>query len=137
MIAYRLYDIGIKPRLDAALVGQAWLATPRTIGAIVTMFCLNLYGFMTFRCSSLAQIVDMTASLGSLALSPDALTLGAKFLLLTAPVILLDYLEYRKDAEELATQSPLVVQMAVYAAALLLFLMIGQYDGASFIYCQF
>jgi hypothetical protein len=50
---------------------------------------------------------------------------------------LLDYLEYRAGEDERFTRAPLLAQTAGYTAVIMLFLMIGQYDGSSFIYFQF
>jgi hypothetical protein len=61
----------------------------------------------------------------------------SKLLPLVGPVLLLDYFEYRGSEDERFTRAPLAVQTAGYTAVIMLFLMIGQYDGSSFIYFQF
>jgi D-alanyl-lipoteichoic acid acyltransferase DltB (MBOAT superfamily) len=137
MVGYRAYDVYLKPHLDAALANVAWIAAPRAIAAILTMYTFNLYGFMMFRCVSLGQIVDMTAALGNFTSVPLLLTMTSKLLPLVGPVLLLDYFEYRGNEDERFTRAPLAVQTAGYTAVIMLFLMIGQYDGSSFIYFQF
>jgi D-alanyl-lipoteichoic acid acyltransferase DltB (MBOAT superfamily) len=137
MVGYRLYEISVKPRIDALLAGYEWTRTPRLLTAIGVMFTLNLYGFMTFRCTSLEQVVQMTAALANFASFAYFAEMAGKFLLLASPVILLDYFEYRRREDELVVRLPAVVQTAAYAGAMMLFLMLGQYGGGAFIYFQF
>jgi D-alanyl-lipoteichoic acid acyltransferase DltB (MBOAT superfamily) len=137
LVGYRIYDIYVKPRVDSALAGAPWIDAPRTVAAILLMYAFNLYGFMMFRATSLAQIVDMTTALGNFVSMATLLAMTAKLVSLAGPVLLLDYVEYRGNEEERFIRSPLLAQTAGYTAVIMLFLILGSYDGSSFIYFQF
>lgn len=137
IVAYYFYEQAIKPHVDQALAGHAWAARPRTILAIAVMLTLTLYAFIIFRSTSFGQIADMTLALGHLGSLATLAEFGLKFAVLAGPIILLDYFEYRTDRQELPTYAPVWVQSAVYTVAMVSFLVIGAFNGVSFIYFQF
>ena len=54
------------------------------------------------------------------------------------PVVLLDYLRFRGGYPETALlRAPMAVQALTYAGFMLMFFVMGRYEGASFIYFQF
>jgi D-alanyl-lipoteichoic acid acyltransferase DltB (MBOAT superfamily) len=137
LVAYRLYDVFVQPRVNRAFAGAAWWRIARGITARGVMFLGTLYAFLIFRASSLAQVVDLTIALGHFQSLAPVLVMGSKFLLLTAPIILLDLYEYRTNKQDSFARWPVLAQAVTYASSLLLFVTIGEYDAASFIYFQF
>lgn len=137
IVAYHLYEKGIKIHVDRALSGAAWAARPRAVLAIGAMIAVNLYAFIMFRSTSVAQILDMTIALGHFGSLAPLAAFGTKFAVLAGPIILLDYYEYRADRQELPTYAPVWAQSVAYTAAIASFVVMGAFDGTSFIYFQF
>jgi len=132
LVGYRLYEERAGGRTAAAsgMIGSAL--------QIAVMFGFTLYGWLLFRATSGAQIVEMTLALGHF----ESLHYLARELATLAffawPVVLLDYLRFRGGYEETALlRAPMVVQALTYAGLLLMFVVMGRYEGASFIYFQF
>jgi hypothetical protein len=105
--------------------------------ATVSFFTLNLVGFLIFRSTSLEQIGNMLVALGNFSAPGTIPAMAAQLMLLAGPVLLIDWMEFRGNGEELVTQLPVFGQAVAYATALVMFFTIGEYDGASFIYFQF
>jgi hypothetical protein len=105
---------------------------------IAVMFGFTLYGWLLFRATSGAQIAEMTLALGNLQ-SPAFLAKElAKLVFFAWPVLLLDYLKYRGGHEQpILLRAPMAVQAFAYAGILIMFIILGRYEGASFIYFQF
>jgi alginate O-acetyltransferase complex protein AlgI len=137
LVAYRLYDVYLSPHVDRALGGSTAGRIARGVTARIVMFLGTLYAFMIFRATSLGQVLDLTLALGHFESLTPVLVMGSKFLVLTAPIILLDLWEYRSNRLDSFARSPVLVQAVTYASSLLLFVTIGEYDAAAFIYFQF
>ncbi len=102
------------------------------------MFMFTLYGWLLFRATSGAQIAEMTLALGNPGSMDFLVKELARLLFFAWPVILLDFLQYRsRGTDPVITRAPMAVQAVAYSGIVCLFLILGSYDGASFIYFQF
>ncbi len=137
LVVYRLYDLYVLPVVDRTFAPFTWSRFARAAIARVVMFLGTVYAFMIFRAGSFSQIEDMTLALGHFDSLGPIVVMGTKLLALTGPFIVLDFWEYRRDKVDSFVRAPLLVQTAAYSAGFLLFLMVGEYDAASFIYFQF
>jgi alginate O-acetyltransferase complex protein AlgI len=135
LVAYRLYE----ERHEAhAKVSERRDGKLRAIVETAIMFTFTLYGWLLFRADSGAQIVAMTAALGEFGSIATVLQAVAKLLFYAWPILLLDYLKFRSnDAEPVLTRAPVVWQVGAYCYLFLMFIVMGRYEGASFIYFQF
>jgi hypothetical protein len=62
----------------------------------------------------------------------------AKLVFFAWPVMLLDFLKYRGGQEQpVLLRAPMAVQAFAYAGFMIMFIILGRYEGASFIYFQF
>jgi len=132
LVGYRFYEERAGARSTAA---RSWLGG---VLQIAVMFGFTLYGWLLFRATSGAQIVEMTLALGHF----ESLRYLARELVTLAffawPVVLLDYLRFRGGYPETALlRAPMAVQALTYAGFMLMFFVMGRYEGASFIYFQF
>ena len=131
--AYRLYG---------ERAGRGTTSAPdsglRVVLETAVMFAFTLYGWLLFRAASGAQILDMTTALWNFE-SPGFLAREmARLAFYAWPVVLLDYLNFRsRDEEPWISRKPVLGQALAYAAMMLMFIVFGRYDGASFIYFQF
>jgi D-alanyl-lipoteichoic acid acyltransferase DltB (MBOAT superfamily) len=132
LVGYRIYSEyrpGVAPQ-DRSLIS--------TIVATTVMFVFTLYGWLLFRAESGTQIIEMTAALGNFTAFQPIASQVAKLLFFAWPVLLLDYIQFRaRDDEPALMRFPLAAQAVGYTGLLIMFVMLGQYEGASFIYFQF
>lgn len=133
LVGYRLYaERGGDGTTAASDSGM------RVVLETMVMFAFTLYGWLLFRASSGTQILDMTAALGNLEAPGFLAREMARLAFYAWPVVLLDYLNFRgKDEEPWISGRPVLGQALAYAAMILMFIIFGRYDGASFIYFQF
>ena len=109
-----------------------------SIVPIGIMLMFTLYGWLLFRASSFGQVVEMTAALTHPGDGAFVVQSMAKLAFYAWPIWLLEFLEYRRPAEPSVLQrAPVAMQAASFAALSLLFIVLGNYEGASFIYFQF
>lgn len=136
LVGYRLYD---ESRGTAATRGvPAANSLPRVIAETFVMFLFTLYGWLLFRAHSGSQIVEMTAALTNFGSLDVLIRETAKLLFYAWPLLVWDYLQFRtRDDEPLITRARVGWQAACYSVLLLMFIILGQYEGASFIYFQF
>jgi D-alanyl-lipoteichoic acid acyltransferase DltB (MBOAT superfamily) len=137
MTLRRGYDVYVAPIVDRWAPQTSTTTWVRGGLERIVMICGTLYGFMIFRSMSGSQIVDMTMALGDFESWSFLISRFVKMLVIAAPVLLLDIWEYRAARDEIFIRSPALVQTVTYAAALMLFLMIGQFNVDAFIYFQF
>ena len=133
LVAYRIFS----ERKSAANASTRTSALG-TVASTSVMFLFTLYGWLLFRAQSGHQIVEMTAALGHFTSFKPVVLQCAKLLFFAWPVLLLDYIQFRaRDDEPALMRYPLALQAAGYAGLIIMFVMFGQYEGASFIYFQF
>lgn len=108
-----------------------------TYGSIVGMFMLTLYGWLLFRADSLMQIVNMTMAFANFSFNGYVIEKLAKFLFYTWPLLLVQLWQYYSSDLSIFTRSPMLLQTAIYTLLLFLIIVLGNFDGASFIYSQF
>ncbi len=132
LVGYRWYEERFG-RSTAAAAGAV-----RSVMQIAVMFGFTLYGWLLFRATSGSQIAEMTLALGNFeSLSFLAKEL-AKLVFFAWPVVLLDFLKYRGGHEQpVLLRAPMAVQAFAYAGFMIMFIVLGRYEGASFIYFQF
>jgi D-alanyl-lipoteichoic acid acyltransferase DltB (MBOAT superfamily) len=105
--------------------------------AIGAMFLCTLYGWLLFRAESLGQIATMTSALPNVALDGFLLHHVAKLVYYAWPLFLMQAFQYSYGDLRVLMRAPVAVQAACYATMAVLFLVLGQYSGTSFIYFQF
>jgi len=134
LVAYRIFS-------ERSPTAKAAAASPSVVRIIVStaiMFLFTLYGWLLFRAQSGHQIVEMTAALGHFTSIKPILSQLAKLAFFAWPVVLLDYIQFRaRDDEPALMRFPSALQAMGYAGLIIMFIMFGQYEGASFIYFQF
>jgi alginate O-acetyltransferase complex protein AlgI len=134
LVAYKAYEDIRRPDTSNITKTAPWHAVVST----AIMFLLTLYSWLLFRANSAAQIVDLTLALGRFTSVKPLLAQGVKLVFYVWPIVLLDYLKFRSnDDEPILTRAPIGVQSACYAVLMLMFVVFGRYEGASFIYFQF
>jgi alginate O-acetyltransferase complex protein AlgI len=134
LVGYRVFS---ESRLAAGASSQQ-SSLFGTIAATFVMFLFTLYGWLLFRAQSGQQILEMTAALVHFTSFSPVVTQLAKLIFFAWPVVLLDYIQFRaRDDEPALMRFPLALQAAGYAGLFIMFVMFGQYEGASFIYFQF
>ncbi len=135
LVGYRRYEE--RRALSGSVVkgGGGALKATVTIGV---MFIFTLYGWLLFRAESASQIVEMTLALGHIESWRFVWNELGRLAFYAWPVVLIDYLNYRwRDDEPVITRAPVLVQAAAYGGLFVMFLVLGSYEGASFIYFQF
>jgi alginate O-acetyltransferase complex protein AlgI len=134
LVGHRLYQEATASKHGAA-EPRGGIASVVPIGV---MLMFTLYGWLLFRATSLTQVVDMTVALvrpGGAAFLVENL---ARLAFFAWPIWLLEFLEYRRPTEPTVLQrAPVAWQAASFAGLSLLFIVLGNYEGASFIYFQF
>jgi len=124
--------------LAAATVRTSWLGTAHALGAL-GMFHLTCFGWLIFRANSAAQIGDLAWTLvADFAPGTAALrTFGIPILAYTAPLLVVQALEARKDDLAAVLSLPVAARYSVYAAIIYLTILFGDFAGSQFIYFQF
>jgi len=133
LVAYRIFS-----ERKSAANADARSSAFGTVVSTFVMFLFTLYGWLLFRAQSGHQIIEMTAALGHFTAFKPIVMECAKLLFFAWPVLLLDYIQFRaRDDEPALMRYPLALQSVGYAGLIIMFVMFGQYEGASFIYFQF
>ena len=137
LVGYRLYEERAGRHVGAGKEPAS--GTPfRMVVEMAVMFMFTLYGWLLFRATSGAQIAEMTLALGNPGSMDFLVKQLARLLFFAWPVILLDFLQYRsRGTDPVITRAPMAVQAVAYSGIVCLFLILGSYEGASFIYFQF
>jgi D-alanyl-lipoteichoic acid acyltransferase DltB (MBOAT superfamily) len=124
--------------LAAATGRTSWHGTAHALGAL-GMFHLTCFGWLIFRANSAAQIGDLAWTLvADFAPGTAALrTFGIPILAYTAPLLVVQALEARKDDLAAVLSLPVAARYSVYAAIIYLTILFGDFAGSQFIYFQF
>lgn len=137
LVAYRLYSASADTRRESVLgldKTQVW----RKLSAMALMFTFTLYGWLLFRAQNTHQIAEMTSALFAFTSSGILFPSVVKLSAFIWPVILIDYMQFHfKDDEPAFIRVPLFAQTCGYVFLILMFLIMGMYEGTSFIYFQF
>jgi D-alanyl-lipoteichoic acid acyltransferase DltB (MBOAT superfamily) len=105
--------------------------------SVCLMFCFTLYGWLLFRANGLRQIANMTISLADI--TPNEFVLGelAKLAFYLWPLAVIQFWQSWCSDLYVVVKSPVCAQVITYTLLLLLIVILGNFDGASFIYFQF
>jgi alginate O-acetyltransferase complex protein AlgI len=137
LVGYRAFQ----ERFDAKRAQARRNILPAGSGAVAAtaiMFAFTLYSWLLFRATSGHQIAAMTWALGDFSTIAVWARDFVKLIFYVWPVVLLDYLAFRSDSDEpWLLSAPVALQTACYTGLFFLFVVLGRYEGASFIYFQF
>ncbi len=114
------------------------LRTATVVGAF-GMFHLTCFGWLIFRADSAGQIGGLAWTLFT-GFAPGAAALrmfGVPLLAYTAPLLVVQAIEARKDDLAAVLSLPAAVRYSVYAAIFYLTVLFGDFAGSQFIYFQF
>jgi D-alanyl-lipoteichoic acid acyltransferase DltB (MBOAT superfamily) len=137
LVGYRAFDERINAAGPQARNGGLRF-DGHAVAATIIMFAFTLYGWLLFRATSLHQIAAMTSALGDFTTMASWARELVKLVFFVWPVVLLDYLAFRSDGEEpWPLRASVALQTTCYASLIFLFVVLGRYEGASFIYFQF
>jgi alginate O-acetyltransferase complex protein AlgI len=135
LVGYRIYEDG-RQRTGPASAGP--VPALRVICETGVMFLFTLYGWLLFRAGSGAQAVELTVGLLNFESAGILAREVTRLLFFAWPVLVLDYFQFRSGRDEsILLRAPMATQACAIAGLLLLFIVLGQYEGASFIYFQF
>jgi D-alanyl-lipoteichoic acid acyltransferase DltB (MBOAT superfamily) len=123
--------------LSAGQHSQGWKERAVNVASMSLMFLFTLYGWLLFRANSLEQIVNMTLALPHFASSAFLLRSLLKLAFYAWPLFLMELWQYYSADLRIAMHSPAPVQAIGYTVLFFLFLTLGDFNGASFIYFQF
>jgi D-alanyl-lipoteichoic acid acyltransferase DltB (MBOAT superfamily) len=128
-----------RKRGRAAAAGGTGLLSARTALGAVGMFHLTCFGWLIFRANSAGQIGDLTWTLfaGFAPGTAALLTFGVPLLAYTAPLLVVQAIEARKDDLTAVLSLPVAARYSVYAAIIYLTVLFGDFAGSQFIYFQF
>lgn len=101
------------------------------------MFVLTLYGWLIFRAGSFDQLAAMTQALFSFDIDGGAVRGVAKIFAYCAPMLVVQYFQYRRDDLDAIRSTPVLVQCLFYLICIYLIILIGVFNAQSFIYFQF
>ena len=110
----------------------------RVVGWAI-MFHITCYGWLIFRARSVPQIADLTRAI-VFDLAPrsvDLTGLLVPLLMYTTPLLLVHACEAWFDDVLVVPRLPIPVRYSIYAAAVYLTILFGNFGGAEFIYFQF
>ncbi len=105
--------------------------------SIGVMFIFTIYGWLLFRANSLTQIANMTAAIMNLSLNSFVFSKIAKLIFYIWPLIFIQICQYYSSDLRIVTRSPRLLQAAMYLLLLFFLMVLGNFDGTSFIYSQF
>ncbi|HEY9135014.1 MAG TPA: MBOAT family O-acyltransferase [Pseudomonadales bacterium] len=105
--------------------------------SIFIMFGFTLYGWLLFRAESFEQISNMTIAIFSFRPDPFFIHNLAKLIFYAWPLFLVQLLQYFSDDLRIFLRMKVPLQAAAYCILIFLFIVLGNYDGTSFIYFQF
>jgi D-alanyl-lipoteichoic acid acyltransferase DltB (MBOAT superfamily) len=121
---------------------RAWIeghGLPARVTSWLVMFHVTCYGWLIFRARSARQLGSMTTSLLTdfSPRSADVQGLLVPLLLYTTPLLVIHACEAYYDDVLVVPRLHVGVRYSVYAAALYLIMLFGNFGGAEFIYFQF
>lgn len=113
----------------------AWLKLP----AVLLMFNLTCFGWLIFRASSMQQVQQIIYSIFNnfQDQSGEAFHQFSRFLLLTAPLIVMQGIKYWKENEFIILHQSPAIRCGVYMVMFYLFVIGGEFGGKQFYYFQF
>ncbi len=122
-------------------VGLGWwiVGSFKKLCGLVIFFVLTLYGWLLFRCESLAEVLDQTRAgfgFGAEWTAKDQMVLQTILVLIT-PVVVLDLCIYRFGGNDFMSRAPGLVRWPMYLVMLAWIYLIGVRGGGEFIYFQF
>ncbi len=126
-------------RRGAAAAGRTGSLRIATALGAIGMFHLTCFGWLIFRANSAGQIGDLAWTLVA-NFAPGTATLrtfGIPILAYTAPLLVVQAIEARKDDLAAVLSLPVAVRYSVYAAIIYLTVLFGDFAGSQFIYFQF
>jgi alginate O-acetyltransferase complex protein AlgI len=128
-----LRDVGLlKLKLDTySLTGRI-----TEFASISLMFGFTLYGWLLFRASNIDQIIDMTKYLTKIQLNQYLFHQLAKLTFYSWPLAAMWGAQYSGNLK-IFLRSPVAIQTICYVIMMFLFIVIGNFNGTSFIYFQF
>jgi hypothetical protein len=97
----------------------------------------TLYGWLLFRANSFEQIENMTMSLINIDFNDYLLTNLAKLAFYCWPLIMIEVIQMYKKDLSVYFKAPAPLQSAGYMILTLMIIVLGNFDGTSFIYFQF
>ena len=126
-------------RRRAVIAGRTGPLSAATVLGAVGMFHLTCLGWLIFRADSAGQIGHLAWTLvADFAPGTAALwTIGVPLLAYTAPLLVVQAIEARKDDLAAVLSLPAAVRYSVYAAMFYLTVLFGDFAGSQFIYFQF
>ena len=104
---------------------------------IAFMFVLTLYGWLIFRAKNLDQLGAMTSALFTFHIAPGTYAGIAKILAYCAPLIAMQFYQYKRRDLDAVRSAPVLVQCAFYVLCFYLIILLGVFNAQSFIYFQF
>ena len=104
---------------------------------IAFMFVLTLSGWLIFRAKNLDQLGAMTSALFTFHIAPGTFAGIAKILAYCAPLIAMQFYQYKRRDLDAVRSAPVLVQCAFYVLCFYLIILLGVFNAQSFIYFQF
>jgi hypothetical protein len=120
--------------------GPEWISVPEVVSgnlSRVVMFGFTLYGWLLFRAESFPQIWAMTLSLVPAGVDPLFFSELGKLFFYVGFLLLVQVGQFASKNLEFVLSRPVLQQSAFYLACVYMILILGAYDGPSFIYFQF
>jgi alginate O-acetyltransferase complex protein AlgI len=132
-----LYRLG-----DRARAFHGWVSSPGALARLTSWFVMlhvTCYGWLIFRARSAGQIQDLTSALLTdfAPASVDVQGLAIPLLAYGAPLLLVHAAEAFYDDVLVVPRLVRPVRYSLYAAAVYLTVLFGNFSGAEFIYFQF
>lgn len=113
------------------------LPQPREAFAITTTFVAVVLGMVFFRAPTLAEAGSYLGGMFSRPWFVDDLAPYGPMLIACAGLLVVEWLQRKRDFALQVTRSPLPLRWALYTAGLLAFLLFGRFGSQDFIYLQF
>ena len=105
--------------------------------SIALMFAFTLYGWLLFRADSFDQIWNMTSAIWTFSFDQYFLYNMAKLFYYAWPLFALQILQYFSGDFRIFLRLKAPLQTITYCVMVFLFIVLGNFDGTSFIYFQF
>jgi D-alanyl-lipoteichoic acid acyltransferase DltB (MBOAT superfamily) len=113
------------------------LALAKTSISVFVMFMFTLYGWLLFRANSFEQIENMTMSLINIDFNDYLFTNLTRLGFYCWPLIMIEVIQMYKKDLTVYFKAPATIQSAGYMVLTLMIIILGNFDGTSFIYFQF
>lgn len=137
LAAHRFFTTSLLPGRGRNVTQNRQATRILTCLSVMCMFAFTLYGWLLFRADSFVQVRNMTASMFDIELNSYLFVSLAKLAFYCWPLVLIEFIQmYRKDLL-VYLKAPVSVQSAGYTMMLLFMIIVGNFDGTSFIYFQF